>query len=43
MQRSLLTILGTLIVLGALTLPATAQECDTPPPPPPPPASTPSS
>jgi len=40
MPRSLLTILGTLIVIGALALPASAQECEVPPPPP---ASTPSS
>ncbi len=41
MPRLLLTILGTLFVIGALALPASAQECDMPPPPPP--ASTPSS
>jgi hypothetical protein len=36
MRRSLLTILGTLMMIGALALPASAQECEMPPPPPPP-------
>jgi hypothetical protein len=41
MRRSILTILGSLIVALALTAPVAAQECEMPPPPPPP-ASTPS-